>query len=106
MKKLRVGVVGTGHIGKFHARIYRELPNVELIAIVDTDAERRKIAKKLKVPFTFDYCDLLGQVDAVSIAVPTPLHYQIAQAFLKAKTHVLIEKPITDNIEDADKLLA
>lgn len=106
MPKIRVGVIGSGHIGKFHARVYRELPDVELVYIADTNPERQKIAKKLKVLFTNDYRNLLGKVDAVSIAVPTPFHYTVARDFLNTGTHVLIEKPITVKLEEADQLLS
>ena len=105
MDKLRVGVVGSGHIGKFHARIYKELPGVELVYVADIDPERQKVAQKLKAPFTHSYRELIGKVDAVSIAVPTSLHYQVAREFLEAGTHVLIEKPITAKIEEADHLI-
>ncbi|MBI4431507.1 MAG: Gfo/Idh/MocA family oxidoreductase [Candidatus Omnitrophica bacterium] len=105
MSKLKVGVVGSGHIGKFHARIYKELPDIELAKIADINPEREKVAQKLKVPFTQSYRDLIGNVDAVSIAVPTRLHYEVAREFLEAGAHVLIEKPVTATLEEADHLI-
>jgi predicted dehydrogenase len=105
MQKLRIGLVGSGHIGKFHARIYKELANAELVYIADINPERQKVAQKLKVPFTSSHRDLIGKVDAVSIAVPTRFHYEVARDFLESGTHVLIEKPITTTIEEADELI-
>lgn len=104
-KPLKVGVIGAGHLGKFHAKVYQEIPSVELVGVADTDPTRKKIAKKHKAAFFQDYHDLIGKVDAVSVAVPTYLHYQVAKDMLEAGIHTLIEKPITDNLHDADKLL-
>ena len=101
-KVLKVGVIGVGHLGQFHARVYSELPNVELVGVADTDPSKKKIAKKHRTTFFQDYKELIGKVDAVSIAVPTSLHYQVAKDMLEAGIHTLIEKPITDNLHDAD----
>lgn len=105
MKKLKVGVVGTGHMGEFHAKVYSELPNVELVAVVDIIKERaEKIASQYWTkPYT-DYNDIYDKIDAVSIAVPTTLHYKVASDFLEKKKHVLLEKPMTTNISEADTL--
>src|SRR3990167_1489085 len=94
--KLKVAVVGVGHLGQHHARIYTELPGVELVAVVDVaEGRRREVGGRLRVPAVADYRTLLGKVDAVSVAVPTRLHHEIARDFLLAGGDVLGEKPIT-----------
>jgi len=106
MDKIRTAVIGVGYFGQFHAEKYACLKRSTLTAIVDTDRERAQaIAEKHHVTPIFDYRDLFGQVDAVSIAVPTSLHYEIAKAFLEQGVHVLIEKPITENLAQADELI-
>jgi predicted dehydrogenase len=105
--KLKVAVVGVGHLGQHHARIYTELPGVELVAVVDTaEGRRREVAGRLKVPDVGDYRELLHTVDAVSVAVPTLSHHQIARDFLLAGSDVLVEKPITRTLAEADDLIA
>jgi len=104
--QLRVGVVGVGHLGREHARIYSNLQACQLTAICDTDRERlSECHKRTKGPKFDDYRALIGQVDAVSIAVPTQHHYEIAKFFLENGIHVLVEKPITYTLEQADELL-
>jgi predicted dehydrogenase len=104
---LRVAVIGVGHLGQHHARIYTELPGVELVAVVDVaEARRREVAGRLRVPAAADYRTLLGKVDAVSVAVPTILHAEIARDFLVAGSDVLVEKPITRTVTEADDLVA
>lgn len=102
---MKIGVVGLGHLGKEHARIYSELDSVDLVACCDSDTSRKDIAIACHAPFFSKPSDLLEKVDAVSIAVPTSLHYKIALPFLQAGIHVLVEKPITDKLEDADHLI-
>ncbi len=106
MKPLRVGVIGVGYLGKFHAEKYARMDGVELAGVVDIIPERAKgIAKRHgTAPYT-DYRDLMGQVDAVSVAVPTPLHFPISRDFLENDVDVLIEKPITETLEEADALI-
>ncbi len=103
---LRVGVIGIGHLGKEHARIYAALPECKLVGICDKDASKKERADALGVPFYSDPKKLLGEVDAVSIAAPTSEHYQIAREFLSHGIHTLIEKPITLKVEEADELIA
>jgi predicted dehydrogenase len=104
---LRVAVIGVGHLGQQHARIYTELPGVELVAVADVaEARRREVAGRLRVPAAADYRTLLGKVDAVSVAVPTLLHAEIARAFLVGGSDVLVEKPITRTVTEADDLVA
>jgi predicted dehydrogenase len=107
MKKLKCAVIGTGYLGKFHAEKYASLPDCELIAVVDIDeAAARNIAEKHSAKALTDYRELLGQVDAVSVVVPTTLHHRVAKDFLLAGAHVLVEKPITVTLEEADELIA
>lgn len=107
MSKIKTAVIGVGYLGKFHADKYADLPNSELVAVVDADESTAKsIGAKLGVEGLTDYSSLLGKVDAVSIAAPTTLHHQIAKDFLQNGAHVLIEKPITVTLDEADELLA
>jgi len=106
MKPLRVGVVGVGYLGKFHAEKYARMDGVELVGVVDIVPERaQSVAKRLGTESFTDYRDLLGEVDAVSVVVPTPLHFPISRDFLENDVDVLIEKPITETLEEADTLI-
>jgi predicted dehydrogenase len=106
MSKLKCAVVGVGYLGKFHAEKYAGLPDCELVAVVDSSAETAQtIAAKHGVRALTDYRELLGKVDVVSIVVPTSLHYQVARDFLLHGAHVLVEKPITVTVEEADELI-
>lgn len=106
MKKVRVGVVGVGYLGKFHAEKYSHMNAVELVGVVDIDPlKAQKIAKQVNTSAFTHYDQLFGKVDAVSIAVPTPVHYTVGKAFLKRDVDVLIEKPMTTSIEEADELI-
>ena len=105
-KKLRVGVVGVGHLGKFHAEKYHKNKDCFLYCVSDTSPERgNDIAVKYNCIYHADYKSMLGMVDAVSVAVPTTLHFEITDFFLSHGIHVLVEKPITDDIKTAQKLL-
>ena len=107
MKKIKCAVIGVGYLGKFHAEKYAGLPMCELVAVVDINQDvANEVAKKHGVQALVDYEPLLGLVDAVSIVVPTSLHHIVAKQFLNSKTHVLIEKPITVNVEEADELIS
>lgn len=106
MGNLRVGVVGVGYLGKFHAQKYHQMPDVDLVGVVDPDARQgRNIARDNDTAFYQSHPALFGKVDAVSIAAPTPEHFAIAKAFLERNVDVLIEKPITSRLEDADELI-
>src|SRR3989338_1462345 len=105
MQRLKVAVIGIGHLGKEHARIYRELPGVELVAVCDLDQQKAERAQAFGVPFFTDYSEALGSVDLASVVTPTVTHYEIAEEVLKAGVHVLIEKPITNSLEKADRLI-
>jgi predicted dehydrogenase len=105
MQKTRAGVVGVGQMGQYHVGIYSELHNIELVGVADTDHQRGAyVAGKYGIPLYSDYRHLLDKVDVVSIAVPTSLHYPVAQAFLEAGVHVLLEKPIAHTMEEATEL--
>jgi predicted dehydrogenase len=107
MKKLKCAVIGTGYLGKFHAEKYATLPDCELVAVVDINETAAKtVAEKHGAQALTDYASLLGNIDAVSIVVPTTLHHQVAKDFLNAGVHVLVEKPITVTVEEADELIA
>lgn len=103
---LRVGVIGVGNMGQHHTRVLGLLKDVELYGVADINVTRGlDIASKYRVRFFEDYQDLLACVDAVCIAVPTRLHYQVGLECLKAGVHVLIEKPIAASIEEAESLV-
>lgn len=104
---LKIGVVGVGAMGQHHARVYYELPNVELVGVADTDIEKANmIAKQYGCEAFNDYKKLFGKVDAVSIAVPTKLHKKITIDFLNKGMHVLVEKPMAVTIAEADEMIA
>ena len=106
MQKINLAVVGVGRLGEIHAKIYKELDNVNLVAVCDIDKEKlEKVATSLGVAGVANYKDLLGKIEAVSIAVPTNLHFKVASEFLKHKVHALVEKPFTTNLGEADKLI-
>ena len=106
MEPIRVGVVGVGYLGKFHAEKYARMDGVKLAGVVDTNPERAEsIAKRLGTESFADYRDLIKEVDAVSVVVPTPLHFSISRDFLENNVNVLIEKPITETLEEANTLI-
>jgi len=111
MNKLRIAVIGAGHLGSLHAKVYhatRRKSGITLVGVCDINKKMAKeVAKKYNVSYFTDYHDLLegDKVDAVSIVVPTVLHYTVTRDFLKAGIHVLIEKPITKTLEEADELI-
>lgn len=103
---LRVAVIGVGHLGQHHARIFAENPKCELVAIVDRSRERaEKIARQWGTVGQKRISKILDKVDAVSIAVPTSLHHKIATEFLSRGIHCMVEKPITTTVEDAEDLI-
>jgi len=107
MNKIRAAVIGVGYLGRFHAQKYAQLAGCELVAVVDGREEvRNAVAAEFGSRAVADYRELLGKVDAVSVVTPTPAHFEIADAFLAAGAHVLVEKPITETPEQARKLIA
>lgn len=106
MKKIKAGVIGVGYLGRFHAQKYQSLEDVELVGVSDADLDRAdQVAGECGCRQFSDYNDLLGQVDAVSIAVPTSIHHQVAADALSAGVDVLLEKPMTVTLEEADALI-
>jgi predicted dehydrogenase len=104
---MRVAVIGVGHLGQHHARIYAAMDGVELVGVADTNGARAaEIAQKYgTAPFT-DARDLVERVDAVSVAVPTDAHVDVALPFLDAAKAVLVEKPLAVSLAEADRLIA
>ncbi len=99
-------MVGVGYLGRFHAQKYAQLPQCSLVGVVDSEpAAATRVAAELQVAAFGDYRALLGKVDAVSVVTPTPTHYDIACAFLESGAHVLVEKPITETTEQAERLI-
>src|SRR5438552_5365606 len=105
MKVLRIGVVGVGHIGSNHARLYAELPSVQFTSIYDLDLIRANtIGKKYGLIPAKSLEQFAEMIDAASIATPTSTHYKVAHALLSRGKHLLVEKPITENTRDASEL--
>ena len=103
---IRVGVVGVGYVGQHHARIYSEMTGVELVGVVDIDETRlQELGGRYRIQTCRDYRELMGRVDAVSVAVPTLVHYSIAKEFLERGVDVLVEKPIAQSLAQADELV-
>lgn len=106
MTAIRTAVIGTGYLGRFHAEKYATIPGSRLVAVVDADAARAaEIGARLGVESSADYRELEGRVDAVSVAVPTPLHHEIGEFFLRRGVHVLVEKPMARTVAEAENLI-
>ncbi|MFH1624336.1 MAG: Gfo/Idh/MocA family oxidoreductase [Pseudomonadota bacterium] len=106
MEKIRVGVVGVGYLGQFHAEKYWKLPGVELTGVVDINQARAlEVAKRFDTKAFIDYGALFNDVQAVSIAVPTNVHYRVAKDFLSNGIDILVEKPVATTLEEADELI-
>jgi predicted dehydrogenase len=105
--RIRAGVVGVGHMGQYHARVYAELWDVDLVGVVDIDADRAAdVARHYDTRAFADHRDLIGRVDVVSVAVPTEQHLHVTRDLLEAGIGVLVEKPVTTTIEEARDLFA
>jgi predicted dehydrogenase len=106
MESIRTAVVGVGHFGQHHAEKLTRVEGATLVAVADIDAGRaREVAARFGVEAAVDYRALLGRVEAVSIATPPSTHGAIARCFLENGVHVLVEKPITDDLEEAESLV-
>jgi predicted dehydrogenase len=106
MNRIRVGVVGVGHLGRHHARILAGLPDVELVGVVDDRSEQgRAVAESCRTVYYPDYRGLLGKVDAVSVAVPTLAHREVAGAFLEHGIPTMVEKPLATSLSEAEELV-
>jgi len=103
---ISVGVIGVGRLGEHHARFLSTLPNAKLIGVYDIDAHRaQNIARSLGTKAYESGASLLRDIEAVTIAVPTPAHYAVAQECLEAGLHCLVEKPLTNTVEEAEDLI-
>jgi len=104
--KLRVGVIGTGYLGKYHAEKYARMPDVELVGVVDLNRPAAEsVAEQFGTKAFSNHLDLIDAVDAVSIVVPTSEHFTVSKDFLAHDVDVLIEKPMTTTLEEADELI-
>lgn len=104
--RLRAAVIGVGYLGRFHTQKWAGVEGVELAGVVDSDADRaRLVATEVGTVAYDDYRPLLGQVDLVSVVVPTEHHYRVVRDCLEAGVHVLVEKPITQRVDEADQLI-
>jgi predicted dehydrogenase len=104
--KLRIAVIGVGHLGEYHVQKYRAHPGVELVGVVDVDRDRvNEIAQRYNTKAYADHRDILDRVDAVSLAVTTEMHFEVAKDVLAEGVHMLIEKPITYDLSEADTLI-
>jgi predicted dehydrogenase len=107
-KRIKVGIVGIGHLGSRHLKVYGELSElVEIMGVCDMKAERTiKLAEHYHAPFFEHYQDLAGKIDAVNICTPTESHHEIAKFFLQNNVHTFVEKPMTTTVKQADELIA
>lgn len=104
---LKVAVIGAGNMGRHHVRNYSILPESDLIALADVDAKNKKLADKHHAMFYTDYKEMIDKAkpEAVSIVVPTPLHYEVASYAMERGIHCLVEKPIAYSVDEADQLI-
>ncbi|HPW35213.1 MAG: Gfo/Idh/MocA family oxidoreductase [Syntrophorhabdus sp.] len=103
---IKMALVGCGHMGKIHLQKLSSFDEIQIVGIVDVDTKRANdLAQPINVPAFNNYKKLLGNVDGVIIATPTETHYQIAKDFLKSRTHILLEKPITSRQDQAQELI-
>lgn len=107
MNPLRIAVIGTGHLGKIHTRLLRQQTDAELVAVVDPDPNvRESVAAEFRVPGLVHHGELRGRIDAAVVATTTDSHYEVARDLLADGVHVLVEKPITARVAEADELVA
>jgi len=105
--KVRFAVIGAGKMGTYHSKLLGKTPDVDLVGVCDTNVWKAQLAAwQSNTVAVRNYKDVLGRVDAVVIAVPTPLHYEVGKAALEAGAHVLIEKPLASSVDEAKELLA
>ena len=105
MAECKIGVVGVGKMGEYHVGVLSDMPEAELVGIVDGDQKRAKIvSERYKTSNYKNYKDLFKKVDAVVVAVPTSMHYSIGKEFIEAGIHTLLEKPCTDDLRQAEEL--
>ncbi len=106
MSKLKVAIIGAGHLGKIHARLAKSNDQFEVVGVVEpVAAARNQVATDLQLP-TFDCIDpLIGDINAAIVATPTVYHYDVTSALLRAGVHVLVEKPLASSADQADRLV-
>lgn len=106
MKKIKVGVIGTGHLGKHHVKLLNELENVQFVGVHDINENKGKeISEEFNTVYFLNLEDLLQNVDAVSVVTTTSSHYEIVKKVFEKNIHVFVEKPITAKISDAEELV-
>ena len=106
MKMINVAVIGVGHLGQYHTKVYKSFKDVELVGVCDINIKRAdEIAASYKTNAYYEYKPLLRKINAASIVVPTKQHYKIAKALIQAGVHIVIEKPITENLKQAEELI-
>jgi len=106
-EKIKIGVIGVGHLGSLHAKMYAEIDSADFVGVFDIEEQKRKeAASKYKVKVFASIEELLNSADAVSIATVTTTHFKVAKQALNAGKHILIEKPITSTLSEADELIA
>ena len=105
-ERLRIGVLGAGHLGRIHVQQWKELTDCEVVAVFDPHPEKREaVAREFSVPTAGSLEDLLALCDAVDVVTPTPAHFRCASAAIEAGKHVFVEKPITQTLEEARSLM-
>ena len=103
---VRIAVIGVGHLGKNHARVLRELPSAELVAVVDSrEKVANEIAERFHCEALTDYKQLKGKVDAATVVVPTRYHYEVAKWLFENNIHALVEKPMAYTVDECKKLI-
>jgi predicted dehydrogenase len=103
---LKAAVIGVGHLGKEHSRIYSEMPEVSLVGVVDTDKDAGEaVAQRCKTRYYSSLKEILDKVDVASVVVPTKSHYEITKELLSNGIHVLVEKPMTGTVSEAEDLI-
>jgi len=106
-ERLRTAVIGAGKMGEIHAKVYHQLAQSKLVAVVDIDPKRAKqLAKKYKCEYFTDCAEILDKVDAVTISAPTICHKKLAELFIERGIACLIEKPLASNVAEAQELVA
>ncbi len=105
--KIKCAVIGTGYLGRFHAQKYAAMDDVELVAVVDVDPEKAAaVAAEVGCEAATDLAAILPRIEAASVVVPNVFHYEVAKPLLEAGIHTLLEKPLTNTVEEADELIA
>jgi predicted dehydrogenase len=106
LEKLKAAVIGAGHLGKEHSRIYSEMPEVSLVGVVDTNKDAGEaVAQRCKTRYYSSLKEILDKVDVASVVVPTKSHYEITKELLNNGIHVLVEKPMTGTVSEAEDLI-